>query len=157
MNIITIELLNKYDKNTKILEISNKDIIGILCLNDFKKLEELNCSFNEITEIINLPYTLKYLTISSYFNQLFENLPSSITHLTLGYDFNQTINVWPSSITHLELVPFIKFFVKQKFLWGSERHYFNQPINNLPSSITHLTLRYSFNHSINNIPNLINQ
>ena len=62
---MTIEMLNKYDKTTKILDISNKEIIGILCVNDFKNLEELNCSFNKITEIHNLPYALKYLNCSN--------------------------------------------------------------------------------------------
>ena len=65
MNHITINILSNYDKNTKILNISNKKIEGILCLNDFKNLKKLNCSFNEITEIINLPYSLKYLDCSN--------------------------------------------------------------------------------------------
>ena len=65
MNKQITQILNKYDKNTKILDISNKKIIGVLCLYKFPNLEELNCSFNKIIEIINLLYSLKYLNCSN--------------------------------------------------------------------------------------------
>ena len=48
----TIKLLNKYNPNTKILSISNNNICGILDLDNFNLLEELDCSFNKITQII---------------------------------------------------------------------------------------------------------
>ena len=72
MNNITLKILSNYDKNTKILDISNKEIVGILCLKNFKNLEELNCSFNKITEIYYLPTSLKYLDCSN--NKIVNNL-----------------------------------------------------------------------------------
>ena len=55
-----MELLKTLDKKTKILNISNCGLKGVLDLKDFKYLEELDCSNNEITEITDIPETLKY-------------------------------------------------------------------------------------------------
>lgn len=41
-----------------IIDISNKNIKGILDLTRFIKLEELNCAHNQITRIINIPTSL---------------------------------------------------------------------------------------------------
>ena len=185
MNKRTIEILNKYDKNTISLDISNKEIVGILCLNDFKKLEELNCSFNEITEIINLPYILKYLNCSNnkivklnIFSNIIElnykkNLltelyypvnvkpkkyPSNLTHLTFGDDFNQPIDNLPNSLTHLTLGYTFNQPINNlpdSITYLKLGFEFNQPINNLPNTITHLTLGYNFNQLIDNLPSLI--
>ena len=65
MNENTIKLLNNYNKNTEILNISNKNIKGILDLANFKELTELYCYSNEITEIINIPTFLEYLNCSN--------------------------------------------------------------------------------------------
>ena len=135
-----------YDKNTKILDISNKKIEGILCLNDFEKLEELNCSFNEITEIINLPYSLKYLNCSNNKIVNLYKLPNDMIGLNckknllneLYYPFNIKPNKYPSKLTHLTL--------------GEE---FNQPIDNLPNNIEILKLGKNFNQSIDKLPTSI--
>ena len=56
-----MKLLKSLDKNTKILNISKCGIKGVLDLEDFEHLEELYCSNNKITEIINIPKNIKYL------------------------------------------------------------------------------------------------
>jgi len=61
----TYYLLKKYNYNIKRLNISNKNIIGILDLSNFKNLEELDCSNNKISEIINISNSLKYLNCSN--------------------------------------------------------------------------------------------
>ncbi len=60
MEEFTIQLLNSFDKSIKLLNISNKNIIGKLDLSGFNKLEILNCSHNKITKIHNIPVRLKY-------------------------------------------------------------------------------------------------
>ena len=47
------------------LDISNKDIQGVLDLEPFTKLQKLCCQNNKITEIINIPETLIYLDCSN--------------------------------------------------------------------------------------------
>ena len=79
MNNITINILSNYDKNTKIIDISNKKIKGILCLDDFENLEYLDCSFNEITEINKLSSSLKNLNCSNNKIVKLNNLPDYMT------------------------------------------------------------------------------
>jgi Leucine-rich repeat (LRR) protein len=83
MNNNTIKLLSEYNYKTIHLDISNENVEGILDLKKkkFNKLEELNCSDNKITEIINLPRGLKYLNCSN--NQIISllNLPNNMTGL----------------------------------------------------------------------------
>ena len=79
MNKRTIKILNKYDKNIKILDISNKKIKGIICLKKFKNLKNLNCSFNKIIEIVNLPFSLKYLNCSNNKIVKLNNLHNNMT------------------------------------------------------------------------------
>ncbi len=54
MNNDSIKLLEEYDKKLLILNISNKNINGILDLKKFVKLKELDCSNNKIIEIFKL-------------------------------------------------------------------------------------------------------
>jgi hypothetical protein len=60
----TILLLNTFNPNIEILNISNENIIGILNLNKFKKIKILNCSNNKITCIQNIPKTIINLDCS---------------------------------------------------------------------------------------------
>lgn len=54
MNLETINLFVLYDKNIEQLNISNKKIEGILCLEKFINLKYLNCSNNQITKLLYL-------------------------------------------------------------------------------------------------------
>lgn len=79
MNDYTNNLLKKYKNDIKILNISNKNIEGILDLEQFNNSKELNCSTNKITEIINIPNSLKYLNCCNNKIDSSLNLPDSIT------------------------------------------------------------------------------
>jgi Leucine-rich repeat (LRR) protein len=71
--------LSKFPKDIKILNLSNKNIKGILDLSEFESLEELDCSNNKITEIINIPNTLKYLNCENNEITKLNNLPNNLT------------------------------------------------------------------------------
>ena len=60
----TKKILNKYDDDTQKMDISNKNIKGLLDLGEFKKIKILDCSNNKITQIINIPLKLEYLDCS---------------------------------------------------------------------------------------------
>ena len=64
MNYITSDILNYFNRDILELDISNKNIIGPIDLKGFNRLEILCCESNEITEILNLPKTIKYLNCS---------------------------------------------------------------------------------------------
>ena len=64
----TIKLLESHGKYVFTLDISNKNIEGLLDLEEFENLKKLDCSHNKITEIINLPPSLKYFDCS--YNQI---------------------------------------------------------------------------------------
>ena len=142
MNTDTILLLDEYDKNIEVLNISNKNIIGILDLDKFKNLKILYCQKNKITELINLPFNLEYLNFSnneiSKLDFMLNNLKdmeynkNPLTHLTFGDKFNKPITNLPNSITHLIL--------------GDN---FDQDINNLQNNITHLIFGNNFNKQFN--------
>ena len=63
-----MDILKTLDKNTKILNISNCGLKGVLDLYEFENVEELYCSNNLIIEIKNLPNNIKYLDCS--FNKI---------------------------------------------------------------------------------------
>ena len=51
METYTTELLNTCDTNIKILDISHKNIEGVLDLDKFTNLEELYCDCNKLTTL----------------------------------------------------------------------------------------------------------
>ncbi|CAG8609368.1 1875_t:CDS:1, partial [Scutellospora calospora] len=77
-------------KETFVIEISNKDLNGILDLKDFENLEKLNCSFNKITDIdISCCYKLQELVCLN--NNLISTdflsslpFPEKITYLNIA-------------------------------------------------------------------------
>ncbi len=162
----TIEMLNSYSKYVESLDISNKNIKGLLDLDGFDKLKKLVCSNNKIDLIINLPDSLKYLDCSynliEQFNCISNNLdyfnckknpltilyysfdvkpksyPKKLQYLRYSNIFNQPVDNLSNSITEL--------------IFGNS---FNQHVDNLPNSITHLTFGNSFNQPVDNLPNSI--
>ena len=91
METNTIELLKKYDKNIKSLNISNKNIKDVLDLTNFNNLEELDCSNNEITSIICMS-DLLYRRLMNTNDKLFFRHPK-ITY----------INCCKNKIKHFEI------------------------------------------------------
>jgi len=90
MNNSIKELLSKFNYQTKIINVSNKNIKGILDLDEFENLEELDCSNNKITEISNIPRTLKYLNCSNNQITILNDLPN---HSILLFDLDEFVNL----------------------------------------------------------------
>lgn len=65
INIINNTIGNNKNDDIKILNIQNKNIKGTIDLCKFTKLEELYCSDNQITDIINIPNSLQILNCSN--------------------------------------------------------------------------------------------
>jgi hypothetical protein len=168
----TSQILSDFDNDIAILDISNKGIKGILNLEKFSQLEELYCSNNEITKIMNIPNTLKIIYNSDDEVNLLDNLScvdeieikdNMITHLIFKENFNLPINNLPDSLTHLRFYFHSKFNQPINFLPKNLKLLFlgidfNQPIDFLnsegfPSSLTILQIGERFNQPINNLPN----
>ena len=81
MNKITTDILESYDFDIKILSISKKGIEGILDLSRFTCLIELDCSFNKIISVENLPHTLKILICNYNLIEKLDNLSDSLNIL----------------------------------------------------------------------------
>ncbi len=145
----TIKLLGSYDKFVKSLDLSNKNIVGLLDLEGFVKLEKLICSHNKITEIKNIKRNLKHLDCS--YNLIKELTDDHVNKnldyfncksnplIKLHYPFDIKPTSYPKTLTHLT------------FGWV-----FNQPIDNLPKKLTYLRLGSGFNQPIDNLPTNIN-
>ena len=71
MNPDTISILSKYDINTEVLDLSNKNIEGILDLNKFEYLKKIICLKNKITD---LQYNLDKLIYLDCSNNLIKRL-----------------------------------------------------------------------------------
>ncbi len=127
MEIQTIKLLGRINKNTYKIDISNKNIVGILDLKSFCCLKELYCQNNQITQIINLPDYLEYIDCSNNQIEKLENLPDCMTGINcksnpithLYYPFDVLPKKFPKTLKYLYFGP--KF--KQKF------NLFGNPIN----------------------------
>jgi hypothetical protein len=132
MNITKIKtsIIHKIEQNGS-LNISNLNIKGILDLEDFDKIKELDCSNNKITEIINIPWSLAKLNCSNNNIKSLLNLPDSLKTLNckknnlekLHYPINIKPSKYPSNL--------------KEILLG---YGFNQPIDNLPNTLTVLKL-----------------
>lgn len=59
----TISVLSEKSDSTDLI-ISNKNIHGILDLNGYFDVQILDCFYNYITQILNIPHGLKYLNCS---------------------------------------------------------------------------------------------
>ncbi len=75
----TLNILLTLDINSKILDLSNKKIKGILHCCIFENLKELNCSNNQISELL-LPFYLENIDCSNNkIVKLFLSDPKSIS------------------------------------------------------------------------------
>ena len=86
MESTTIELLNQYSSNITELNLSSKNISGILDLSKFQDLIKLNCSNNKITNLENLSKKLKSLNFFDNNITNLDNLPNSLTELYCSHD-----------------------------------------------------------------------
>lgn len=77
----TIQILSEYDLNSIYINISNKNINGLLDVGNYQKLVKLDCSNNRITQIMNLPDSLKYFICENNLIQLMDNLPPNLIEI----------------------------------------------------------------------------
>jgi hypothetical protein len=137
---------NTIEIQTKILNLSNFDIRGTLDLSRFRDLEELDCSNNLITNIINLPRGLKKLDCS---NNLIEKF-----HFNL--DVIRCVNLQLNPIKHLTYINKIEFHIDKlsQLEFIDYNNLFNSNIDNISQINTLKKIRFGkkFNKSVNNLP-----
>ena len=102
------DILDTYTFDTELIDLSDKGLTKLPDLTRFTKLKTLNCSYNQLIELNNLPNTLTYL--DCWNNQLTElsNLPNTLTTLQCGNN----------QLTELrEIMILVDFFCPEKFSW----------------------------------------
>lgn len=149
------------------------------------KLTDLDCSYNQISELDHLlfkmnelnyhsnplvkltypkqslpdiwPNTITHLTLSCFEKPL-TFLPINITHLFLGLFYNQPLDNLPNTLVML-VVSWIfsqSFDNLPKYLtYLKLPEKYDYPINNLPYNITYLGLPLNYNHTINKLPDTL--
>jgi hypothetical protein len=158
MNRETIKLLNNFDDDIIELDLSNKNISGILDLKRFELLEKLICSKNKITEIINLSENLIYFDCSYNLIEKISNINKNLEYFNckvnplkyLVYPFNILPNKYPKSLNYLEF-----------------NYEFNMKIKKLPENLEVLNFnpfdqdnyfnKIEFNHAFDFFPNSIKE
>ena len=113
----------------KSLNLSGKNITGILDLSDYSNLEYLDCSHNQITEIINISHLIKYIDCSY-------NLIKSLGYEYTNHQYLDFLNCSHNPITSI----FYPFNIKPKKYPSTLKYIeyavnFNQPIDNLPEGL----------------------
>lgn len=66
-------------------------IIGVIDLKEYNLLDKINCSYNKITQIVNICSTVKYLNCKNNLISKFEYLPDGLK--TLICDDNKIFNL----------------------------------------------------------------
>jgi Leucine-rich repeat (LRR) protein len=102
MNACTSDLLNKYPYDVTNLWLERRNIIGVLDLGAFSKLTNLNCSYNKIVQLCNLPNCLIELNCSH--NQIvqLDNLPDSLTTIKCSHNRMMDLEKLPNSLVYLD-------------------------------------------------------
>lgn len=175
MNSHTIEILSQFTENTTIIDITNKNIVGILDLSKFTQLSKLDCSYNLITQLIDLPPSLKCLYChNNNINRLID-IPTGLLlfkwhsnpveelkyPLKTKIDFN--LDLFENNLKKIILTPNYSDdldFLQTTNITNLEFDYklvcikdnFSHPIDLLPSKLTFLKLGIIFNHPIDNLP-----
>jgi Leucine-rich repeat (LRR) protein len=152
--------IDSLDDSITELNLYDKQLTCLPDLSKFKQLTKLDCGYNQITELNNLPNSITILycsnnqitelnnlansitTLDCYNNQITElnNLANSITTLHCYNNQITELNNLPNSITYLDCNS-------------------NQitELNNLPNSITTLNCSYNQITELNNLPNSITE
>ncbi len=143
MNSETIQLLESYDSNIIELNLQNKNITGILDLINFTNLEKLDCSENNITQIINYPVSLIILVCGDNKITELDNLPENLDTLLCHNNNIKFLDNLPTKlkklvclgnkITTLDYLP-----SKLRYLYCSDL----LNINLIPNSIKTLICRH---------------
>lgn len=105
------------------IDCSSKQILSLDGLQYFENLESLNCSYNMLTDLLNIPSKLTYLNTSycvnldtigilpnglthfdCSYNQIYDlpNLPLNLDKLICAVNKIQEINYLPANLTHID-------------------------------------------------------
>ena len=95
------EYLESLPDDITLLDLSNRNLTKLPNISRFIKLEILYCNNNQITQLDNLPNTLKILFC--YSNQItqLDNLPNSLQSLDCSYDQITQLDNLPNSLKEL--------------------------------------------------------
>ncbi len=156
-NLLIYIIIDMSKKTRKIisLDISNKNIKGILNLSDYPHLKYLDCSHNKITRIICVPDSLIKINCS-------HNKITIIDFEIMNRENIKYIDCSHNPITNLfynfDIKP-NKYPVNLKKIYFGEN--FNQPLDNLPFGITDIIFPDSefcivkFNQQVNLLPDTV--
>ena len=132
----SMNTIQEYDENMTILDLYDLNFHGILDLIKFTKLEELDCSRNYITKIINIPNSVKKIKYHQNYNTLkIDKLPDNLEELVCS--FNNIVN-----LSNLPL--------GLKKLNCSDNNIVE--LNNLPNLLEELDCSYCRIINLNNLP-----
>lgn len=71
----TLNTINLFNDEITIIKIAGMDISELLDLERFKKIKEINCASNTITQIINFPNPITKINCSNNKIKELNNLP----------------------------------------------------------------------------------
>lgn len=84
------------------IDCTSRDISNLDGIQFFENLSQLNCSYNNITELLNIPTQLTHLNTSYCVNlDTIGQLPSSLTYLNCSYNQVSTLPTLPNSLEKL--------------------------------------------------------
>lgn len=160
----SVGIINRCDKELLELDISGRNIVGIVDLQKFTKLKKFICSHNQITKIINTPETLVYLDCS--YNKIKEiSLSINVRHLDCSNNLitNLEVNCVFEGYFNISDNPMKKLYYSPKS--SPEKYpellkeitfgnFFDQPIDNLPKNLKtlHFQDNSDFNKPLDNLP-----
>ena len=98
-----MSVLDVFPGDVSEMNISSKNITGSLDFRRFTKLIKLDCSGNKITELNNLPNTLKNLFCDENNITQLDNLPELLEELNCGYNPIMRLDNLPNNLKILHL------------------------------------------------------
>ena len=99
-----MNILDKFTDDVTEINISNKNIEGILDFKRFTKLTKLNCCYNKITSLDNLPNSLIELYCGKNKITSLDNLPNLLIKLYCSSNKITSLNNLPNSLIKLSCI-----------------------------------------------------
>ena len=96
-----LNILNTFPDDIIEININSKNISGSLDFSKFTKLQKLNCSYNQITSLNNLPQSLITLNCSNNQITSLNNLPCSLIRLCCYCNKITSLDNLPESLQEL--------------------------------------------------------
>ena len=103
-----MEYLMNIDSDTESINLCYKEIGGILDFKRFNKLKKIDCSFNKIVSIINLPSSLISLSCSYNCIRSLHNLPHNLLFLDCSCNCILLFNNLPITLNELHFSKYKK-------------------------------------------------